>query len=208
MSTKPTREQVYETLYQEHLPQIRQKLLYRFSSLSPDDLEDVLQTALLRVYQALEKGEIASPASYLYVVATHLVSQTLKGQTERLTLDEGTLYPSYQEPLDSRLSVDALLRAFEVEITLLPPRQQVTLILSKQGKDILSLVANPAQLWEQVIGSMPEKREQLYSLFPDIPLEDEQIALLLDVTPNNVRVLRHRAIASLKQIVERYNVEN
>lgn len=206
MSREPTREEICETLDSTVRPQLQRRLARQFSSFSAEDIEEIITVALEKVYMSLEKRQIAFPTQYLYLVAMNVAKHTYSSNTRFRTLpleDRFLPHTESTSSVDAEIATKLLVRCLEIGITLLAPQQQVVLLLSKQGAALLSFVESPRELWESVLSTLPEERRLLIPSFSHIPLSDEEIAKCLDLTENNVRVLRHRAMRSLEQIMVR-----
>jgi RNA polymerase sigma-70 factor (ECF subfamily) len=103
---------------------------------SVSEAEDVVQEALLRLHQALEKGErIASPRAYLATVTTRLAIDELRSariRRERYVgewLPEPVLTDELEDPARQAEMADSLSIAMLVLLESLSPEQRAVLLL-------------------------------------------------------------------------------
>ena len=103
---------------------------------SVSEAEDVVQEALLRVHQALERGEqIASPRAYLATVTTRLAINELRSARARREqyfgewLPEPILTDGVDDPAQHAEMADSLSLAMLVLLESLSPEQRAALLL-------------------------------------------------------------------------------
>jgi RNA polymerase sigma-70 factor (ECF subfamily) len=103
---------------------------------SVSEAEDVVQEALLRVHQAIEKGErIASPRAYVATVTTRLAINELRSARARREqyvgewLPEPILTDGVDDPAQHAEMADSLSLALLVSLESLSPEQRAALLL-------------------------------------------------------------------------------
>jgi RNA polymerase sigma factor (sigma-70 family) len=100
------------------------------------EAEDVVQEALLRVYQALDAGEqIASPRAFLATVTTRLAINELRSALARIERNVGQWLPEpittdgHDDPARHAETADSLSLAMLVLLESLSPEQRAVLLL-------------------------------------------------------------------------------
>jgi RNA polymerase sigma-70 factor (TIGR02957 family) len=102
---------------------------------SVSEAEDVVQEALLRVHEAIERGEeIASPRAYIATVATRLAIDQLRSARSRRETYVGEWLPEpiaapEEDPAAQAEQADSLSLAFLVLLESLTPEQRAAFLL-------------------------------------------------------------------------------
>ncbi len=103
--------------------------------LRPEDVEDILQEAFLRTLVASRKKTIASPKSYLFIVARNLVFRNLRNQSKKVMekiedVDEKYLV-SQDVGTDKKFYDKMKMKAFVEAANSLPPQCRKVFLMRK-----------------------------------------------------------------------------
>lgn len=103
--------------------------------LRPEDIEDILQESFVQTFEAANNRPIASPKSYLFMTARHLIYRQLRRQARDLTkeiseVDERFL-KDQQAPLDHQVHDRRKLEVFIAAAESLPAQCRRVFVMRK-----------------------------------------------------------------------------
>lgn len=167
----------------------------------PRSLPDVVRDVLSHGSGAIELNELVDRVAQALGIrdAWLAAPDSHEANTDSLeSLADPAAHPSL-----AGLENEEYLRRLWTEVQQLPLRQRTALLLNLRdaaGGDALDLLplTGTASL-RQIAGALAIEAEELAQLWPDLPLEDAQIALRLGVTRQQVINLRKAARARLSR---------
>jgi RNA polymerase sigma factor (sigma-70 family) len=133
----PPRDSEQSRWFDEHVrphePMLRAWLRSRFSS--ADDVDDVMQEAIVRLLRARERGEVASPKAFLFAVARNLATDRFRhrlvAQTEPLVESEALAVLDEREGTPEIIAHNEELELLTEAIQALPDRCRQIFTLRK-----------------------------------------------------------------------------
>lgn len=110
------------------------KYLMRFL-VRPEDIEDTVQEAFVRAFEAEKNGDVKFPKAFLFKVAKHIALNELSRKSSRLTITIGEIggldVIGSKTLLEQKLEVAQFLDSLSVVVGSLPPQCQKVLIMRK-----------------------------------------------------------------------------
>ena len=101
-------------------------------SVSPEDVDDILQETFLRAYTANDKKEIRSPQDYLFVVSRNLVIRGVTNRSRELNaVINDALFDVEESSLDIELHEKLKLQTLSEALALIPARHRQAILLRK-----------------------------------------------------------------------------
>ncbi len=97
-----------------------------------EDVEDILQTTVLRALESNRSRRITSPKSYLFVISRNLVFKAMSTRAQEIRAEVDHTIADVDAPdADDTLHYRQKLQAFEAALRSLPERSRQAIVLRK-----------------------------------------------------------------------------